>query len=99
MSILYVGDPPVSHQFYRIYQTREKEWVVCLAGRQGLGTRYFKPYKETFPSKAQARIWRIETLAESPNDYWVAPEGKYLLDKDGNLVPCRKTERTAIKND
>lgn len=92
MSILYVGDTPVTHQFYRIYQTSSGEWAVCLAGRQNLGTRYFKPYRERFRTKKAAIQWRQSTLAKTPNDYWVADSGKYLLDKDGNLVPCHKTE-------
>lgn len=93
MSMLYVGDPPVTHQFYRIYQIPTSEWVVCLAGRQGLGTRYFKPHIKRFKTKKLAIEWRKETLADSPNSYWTAPEGKYLLDQYGELVPCRKTEQ------
>jgi hypothetical protein len=99
MSILYVGEPPVTHQFYRIYQLSTGEWVVCLAGRQGLGTRYFRPYSKRFKTKKAATEWRGETLADSPNSYWVAPTGKYLLDQYGSLVPCHKTEKATVSRE
>lgn len=93
MPTIYIGEPPITHQFYKIYCLKPHHWVVCLAGRQGLETRYFKPFKETFPTKSAALKWRKEILAKSPYDYWIAPEGKYLLDYSGNLKPCHKTEK------
>lgn len=83
-----------THEFYAIMPTGDG-WAVCLAGRQGLGTAYCKPFAQRFPTKKAAREWRRETLAASPNHYWVAPEGKYLLLEDGTLRPCRKTEKAA----
>lgn len=92
---IWIGPAPLTHQFFAIVRT-STGWAVCLAGRQGLGTRYMTPHNKRFDTKREAKEWRDQILASKPSDYWIAPEGKYLLDENGELRPCFKTKTTQV---
>lgn len=97
MNRVWIGPPPLTHQFFAIVWT-STGWSICVAGRQGIGTSYCTPISLRFPTRKKAIEWRHEHLADKPSSYWVAPEGKWLINEKGNLQPCFKTERAGIQN-
>lgn len=91
-SIRFSNAGYLTHEFFAVVYTNTG-WTVCLAGRQGCGTHYCTPVSLRFRTKRLAKEWRDSYLAKKPYDYWIAEEGKYLLNERGELTPCLRTKK------